>query len=101
MRDPYAATGEVETEIARFLYERQKKIPGFVHINVIEQHLKKNHEKIYGDSVLEAEDLVTNLRNRGLVEIRRVSSGSDDGSSSAICKWKASELDSIAFFANL
>lgn len=101
MRDHYAATGEVEIEIARFLYDQNKKRKGWIHMNVIERFLEKNHAQIYGDSVLEVEDLVMNLRNRGLIEVRFVSSGDDDGSSNAICKWKVSELDSIAFFASL
>lgn len=99
MRDPYKATSLIETEIARFLYERNRAGHPFVMLSTILRQLSGYHAKNYGEAVLEARDLVFNLQNRGL--LRMEYRGGDTDNKQYLIEWTASDLDSIAFLAAL
>lgn len=96
MTDNCEATGQLETEIARYLFDHRNG--AWVHEHELKQHLTLNHAKILGDSVLEVEELVSNLRKRKVIDVKFYDSGHHDGSSRMICKWRASELDAVVFF---
>jgi hypothetical protein len=96
--DPYKATAAVEAEIARFLFEKKKEGRASIMLSTVKRHLQSYHAKIYGDAVLEAQELVFNLQNRGLLKMEY--RGGEMNNKQYLIEWTASDLDSIAYLAS-